>query len=134
MFIDRLEFQLCSGTRQVYGKSAGGVDFETFRLDVDEAIVEVTHVETHNYLAQKFIFKTDKGSIFEISGWGGPGKEPRQHKIVAPQDQQICGLVFQEEKTLQGIYVQSRFRRGSRQYPRKVMRDLAEGHEAAKSK
>ena len=133
MFVDKLEFELRSGARQVYGSGAGGIEIEIFRLASDEAIVEVTHVQTHEYLAQKFIFKTSKGRCLEMSGWGGPGKEPRKQRIVAPEGQQVCGLLFEAETKLQGICVQSQFRREFRRHPQQLMKDSIWGRQAADS-
>ena len=121
-FVDGIQMELHSGAQQLYGGS-GGVETTEFTLDEDEAIVAVEQVESRKCLAEHLIFQTSNGRRIEVKGYGGPGKEARKHRFVAPDKKQICGLVFRDTK-LAGVCVQSQFKRGSRKHPQRLKKDV----------
>ena len=129
MFVESIEFKLYSGIQQVHGSQDGGTKIEVFTLDKDEAVLEVTQTETHEYLAQKLVFTTSKGRNLGATGYGGPGKEPREHKFVSPEGKQICGLAV-EGIQLRGVLMQSRTRRGSRKHPQRLAKHFMKGRKS----
>ena len=128
-YVDRVEFQLRGGIHQVYGESTGGCDLKWFILEKDEAIVEVTQIRTHKYLAQMLEFKTSRGRVFSTKGYGGPGKEPEKVTFAAPEGRQICGLVFKGVK-LSAVCHQTCSKRGSRKHPQKLVKDFMSGFQS----
>ncbi|CAE7938721.1 unnamed protein product [Symbiodinium necroappetens] len=128
-YVDRVEFQLRSGIHQVYGESTGGCKQKWFFVKKDEAVVEVTQIRTHKYLAQMLEFKTSRGRVFSTKGYGGPGKEPQTVTFAAPEGRQICGLVFEGVK-LSAVCHQTCSQRGSRKHPQKLVKDFMSGFQS----